>query len=67
VADANVVSVLLDWRIILQAFDFVVSVPAKPIMDFDSSRHAHFVRGSGSYLDRSRAGGHVEIHDSADT
>jgi hypothetical protein len=67
VADANIVPVLLDWGIVLQAFNFVFGVSAKPIVNSDSSGHSHFVRGAGSYLNVSGAGAHVEIHGSSNS
>jgi hypothetical protein len=62
VPDANVVSALLNWRVVLQPFNFLVRVPsAKPVVRGNVPDHMDLIRRTAMYLDRSCSGFNLQI------
>src|SRR5947207_14217478 len=65
VANADVISALLDGRVGLETFDLLVGVIAKPLSRPDMSDDVHFGGVPGAHINGSRPGFHLQIHTPA--
>ena len=67
VPDANIVSTLLNWRIVLQFLHPFFCVPAaEPFVGRDTSNYMYLVRAAAMYLNRTGAGFNLQIHSPSD-